>query len=316
MASQRRLALAAALLLACLGSRQLQVAAYTLPDQLDLITAFRDAMLARPGQQNWTKALASWTCPTEPSNSVGGSCDPCGQQASEGCGAACKRRQPPATDARCLTRAACPCTLSLPHCPTAAGLGQLGAHCLPRPRGDLHQREGGWGGWRGVGGLAGGTPAPSFETAAASADCSTAPCLVVPCSTLPAQLSLLSCTPLCLPASHGPSHSTPCHLPPAPPYALPPAPFCPLPLTLLQVPGDGFINHVHITDYQLEGEVPLKELCPFTRLTVGQLPGRAGCVLGAEGSGAEPQGLSRSGLHASASPLGARPENPPAAFSK
>ena len=37
-------------------------------------------MLARPGQQDWSKALASWTCPTPSDNSVGGSCDPCGQQ--------------------------------------------------------------------------------------------------------------------------------------------------------------------------------------------------------------------------------------------
>ena len=37
-------------------------------------------MLARPGQQNWTKALATWTCPTNPANSVGGACDPCGQE--------------------------------------------------------------------------------------------------------------------------------------------------------------------------------------------------------------------------------------------
>ncbi|PSC71898.1 carbohydrate-binding module family 1 [Micractinium conductrix] len=37
-------------------------------------------MLARPEHTNWTKALASWTCPTNPSNSVGGACDPCGQQ--------------------------------------------------------------------------------------------------------------------------------------------------------------------------------------------------------------------------------------------
>ena len=110
MAPQRRLALVAALLLACLACRLQRVAAYTLPDQLELITTFRDAMLARPGQQNWTKALASWTCPTNPSNSVGGSCDPCGQQARPSLGAACKRRQPPATAARCLTRAACPCT--------------------------------------------------------------------------------------------------------------------------------------------------------------------------------------------------------------
>lgn len=37
-------------------------------------------MLARPGQRDWTKALASWTCPTPADNSVGGTCDPCGQQ--------------------------------------------------------------------------------------------------------------------------------------------------------------------------------------------------------------------------------------------
>lgn len=51
--------------------------ALTNPDQLQIITAFRDAMLARPGQVNWTKALASWTCPTNPRNSDG-ACDPCG----------------------------------------------------------------------------------------------------------------------------------------------------------------------------------------------------------------------------------------------
>lgn len=35
-----------------------------------------------------------------------------------------------------------------------------------------------------------------------------------------------------------------------------------------QVPGTGVINHVHITDYFLEGEVPLAELCPLTNLVV------------------------------------------------
>lgn len=49
-------------------------------DQLQIITAFRDAMLARPGQKRWSLALASWTCPTDAANSVGGVCDPCGQE--------------------------------------------------------------------------------------------------------------------------------------------------------------------------------------------------------------------------------------------
>lgn len=54
--------------------------------ELQILTAFRDTMLARSGQQNWTKALASWTCPTDPANSVGGACDPCSQEASAGRG--------------------------------------------------------------------------------------------------------------------------------------------------------------------------------------------------------------------------------------
>lgn len=45
-----------------------------------MLEKFRDEMLARPGQQAWTRALATWSCPTDPSNSVGNSCDPCGQQ--------------------------------------------------------------------------------------------------------------------------------------------------------------------------------------------------------------------------------------------
>lgn len=49
-------------------------------DQLALITAFRDAMLARPVSRGWAAALRSWTCPTDPANSVGATCDPCGQQ--------------------------------------------------------------------------------------------------------------------------------------------------------------------------------------------------------------------------------------------
>ena len=47
---------------------------------VDKLVAFRDAMLARPVNDGWKKGLASWTCPTEASNSVGSSCDPCGQQ--------------------------------------------------------------------------------------------------------------------------------------------------------------------------------------------------------------------------------------------
>ena len=47
---------------------------------VELLVQFRDAMLARPNQVNWTKALASWTCPTDPSNSAGDSCDPCGSR--------------------------------------------------------------------------------------------------------------------------------------------------------------------------------------------------------------------------------------------
>ena len=44
--------------------------------------------------------------------------------------------------------------------------------------------------------------------------------------------------------------------------------------TPCQVPGDGTINRIHITDYGLEGEVPLEELCPLTRLVVSALPCR------------------------------------------
>ncbi|KAH7623845.1 hypothetical protein Ndes2526B_g01091 [Nannochloris sp. 'desiccata'] len=56
-----------------------QTLAGTDPDQYDMLVEFRDAMLARPGQ-SWTRALSSWTCPTRPDNSFGGSCDPCGQE--------------------------------------------------------------------------------------------------------------------------------------------------------------------------------------------------------------------------------------------
>lgn len=80
MAPQRTaaaLAAAAALFLLLAAA---PTSALTNPDQLEIITAFRDAMLARPGQVNWTKALTSWTCPTPAANSVGGTCDPCGQE--------------------------------------------------------------------------------------------------------------------------------------------------------------------------------------------------------------------------------------------
>ncbi|KAL4522556.1 hypothetical protein Ndes2526A_g01074 [Nannochloris sp. 'desiccata'] len=56
-----------------------QTLAGTDPDQYDMLVEFRDAMLARPGQ-SWTRAFPSWTCPTRPDNSFGGSCDPCGQE--------------------------------------------------------------------------------------------------------------------------------------------------------------------------------------------------------------------------------------------
>lgn len=47
---------------------------------MEFLEDFKDAMFARPAQVNWTKALASWTCPTDPSNSIG-DCDPCGNEA-------------------------------------------------------------------------------------------------------------------------------------------------------------------------------------------------------------------------------------------
>lgn len=76
---RRAAALAAAAAL-CLLLAARPATALTNPDQLEIITVFRDAMLRRPGQVNWTKALESWTCPTPAANSVGGACDPCGQQ--------------------------------------------------------------------------------------------------------------------------------------------------------------------------------------------------------------------------------------------
>ena len=36
-------------------------------------------MLARPGQVHWSKALASWTCPT-PADNSDAACDPCGRK--------------------------------------------------------------------------------------------------------------------------------------------------------------------------------------------------------------------------------------------
>ncbi|KAG7668190.1 hypothetical protein KSW81_002089 [Nannochloris sp. 'desiccata'] len=54
-----------------------QTLARTDPDQYAMLVEFRDVMLARPGQQGWTRAFPSWTCPTRPDNSFGGSCDPC-----------------------------------------------------------------------------------------------------------------------------------------------------------------------------------------------------------------------------------------------
>lgn len=47
---QQRRALAAILVVAMMVGTASHAAAFTLPDQQEKITAFRDAMLARPGQ--------------------------------------------------------------------------------------------------------------------------------------------------------------------------------------------------------------------------------------------------------------------------
>lgn len=47
-----------------------------------------------------------------------------------------------------------------------------------------------------------------------------------------------------------------------------------------QVPGSGQITNVHITDYSIEGAVPLPELCPLASLRGAKLPSRrAGSAL-------------------------------------
>lgn len=43
-----------------------------------ILVDFRDAMLARGG--NWSNALKTWTCPTNPENTITGECDPCGAE--------------------------------------------------------------------------------------------------------------------------------------------------------------------------------------------------------------------------------------------
>lgn len=54
---QRPAATAADARLACRLAAH-RATALTNPDQLEIITAFRDAMLARNGQENWTKVGA------------------------------------------------------------------------------------------------------------------------------------------------------------------------------------------------------------------------------------------------------------------
>lgn len=58
---------------------------------VEKLERFRDAMLAQPQHQQWAKALATWSCPTEED----GSCDPCGSEVGA-----------PAGDARALLMSA------------------------------------------------------------------------------------------------------------------------------------------------------------------------------------------------------------------
>lgn len=79
----------------------------------------------------------SWTCPTAPDNTVGGTCDPCGQQASAprsgACSALLLRHGPDTADT--TRQPGLPDHASLPQLP--AGLGQLGARKLPRQAGGI-----------------------------------------------------------------------------------------------------------------------------------------------------------------------------------
>lgn len=126
------LAAAAAL---CLLLAAGPAAALTNPDQLQIITAFRDAMLARPSQVNWTKALASWTCPTPADNSVGGACDPCGQEvrqavAGRGVHCSCLLRRVQCTAGSAVI--CMQCTVASTWCRHAQAIEAPAA--LPRPR--------------------------------------------------------------------------------------------------------------------------------------------------------------------------------------
>jgi hypothetical protein len=116
-------------------------------------------MLARPGQQAWSRALANWVCPTPGGD--GKTCDPCAE-VSTGLGAC----QPclnsisyaccSATQHTGIASLVCmPCTLhavlltgirwvatrTLSHCLLAGTgrMGQLGPHGVPRPQADVYQ---------------------------------------------------------------------------------------------------------------------------------------------------------------------------------
>lgn len=192
-------------LLACCASPSL---GFTLPDQLEKIEAFRDAMLARPGQQNWTKALASWACPTDPASSAGSGCDPCGQRVwGNWDHLACRGPRISFTEEQASLRGG------------SAGFEDGRAHPARRP----HHLS-----------------SEPHSTQICGAVMSSGP------------------LPRLLPAS-------PRAAPSLFPLPVPPFPRC-LPTNRLQVPGTGVINHIHITDYSIEGAVPLEELCPLSGL--------------------------------------------------
>ena len=97
----------------------------------ELLEEFKAAMLARPQHTNWTKALASWTCPPQT-----GSCDDiCGDGVSRAAPASC-----------CLCTAAAQTTEAVegghhrrvPLAAAAAVVG-VGACRLPRPAAELRQ---------------------------------------------------------------------------------------------------------------------------------------------------------------------------------
>ena len=95
----------------------------------ELLEEFKAAMLARPQHTNWTKALASWTCPPQT-----GSCDDiCGDGVSRAAPASC-----------CLCTAAAQTTDAVEGghhrlVPLAAAVVGVGACRLPRPAAELRQ---------------------------------------------------------------------------------------------------------------------------------------------------------------------------------